>query len=397
MADIRILSTMKYTPRNSTIEQLKPWYISKARGALSGNLVKFWLDYPDPNGQYTKQDPWAGTFCDDVYAVSRLLELLDFSDNPNNSDAAVEAFGKQIKADVEPYVIPYLNGTKIAQRAIYNRNRGGAGTTAQAQPTQPTQTAQTAQPVDPNQPPVQTPAQILAAEKTERTRLAKQFTNFMSGVHIVPSPRMANTVSHRLRESEKNAKNYLVNYTKLIDNGYSDVLEQQVKSTEFETWLKDLAKLTPTDPINKRLAIYFGGPGTGKTTRALKESNDRYIGCNSSMYPADLMEYYDVKNGVSNFKHSILWESVEQGLTLTLDEINLLSLECLRFLQTLLDNKSTIWYKGDHVVVHPDFKIIGTMNLEVNGVTYGLPEPLVDRAATLEEFKGSPEILGQFF
>ena len=32
-------------------------------------------------------------------------------------------------------------------------------------------------------------------------------------------------------------------------------------------------------------------------------------------------------------------------------------------------------------------KIIGTMNLSINGMTYGLPEPLVDRCEEMKQFK----------
>ena len=37
--------------------------------------------------------------------------------------------------------------------------------------------------------------------------------------------------------------------------------------------------------------------------------------------------------------------------------------------------------------------VIGTMNLSVNGMVYGLPEPLVDRCAEMKKFALSAEQL----
>ena len=65
---------------------------------------------------------------------------------------------------------------------------------------------------------------------------------------------------------------------------------------------------------------------------------------------------------------------------------NLLPFESLRFLQTILDGKTEFIYKGKTVKIVDGFKIIGTMNLVVNGCTYGLPEPLVDRAEDLRKY-----------
>ena len=91
-------------------------------------------------------------------------------------------------------------------------------------------------------------------------------------------------------------------------------------------------------------------------------------------------------NGQATFKPSALWRSMVDGTPIVLDEINLLPFDSLRFLQTILDGKAEFLYKGNTVKIADGFKIIGTMNLTVNGMTYGLPEPLVDRAEDMQKF-----------
>ena len=116
------------------------------------------------------------------------------------------------------------------------------------------------------------------------------------------------------------------------------------------------------------------------------------------MLPDDLMRTFDFNddNGNPVFKPSTLRLAMENGLPIIFDEINLLSFDCLRLLQTLTDGKSTINYNGDTITVKDGFKIIGTMNLTVNDQVYNLPEPLVDRAASITEFKLSPEELAAY-
>ena len=82
---------------------------------------------------------------------------------------------------------------------------------------------------------------------------------------------------------------------------------------------------------------------------------------------------------------------MKEGRPVILDEINLLTLECLRAIQALLDNKTEVMIAGKKVEIKDGFMAIGTMNLEVGGVTYGLPDPLVDRAAVIKKFELGPD------
>ena len=141
--------------------------------------------------------------------------------------------------------------------------------------------------------------------------------------------------------------------------------------------------------INKRLKIYYGAAGTGKTTMAMTEISrpENVIVCNGSMDSNDLL--YDFtfdENGKPQFIPGLLYKAAENGEVVLLDEINLLNDEVLRFLQGITDNKDSFAAKNNTIHIKPGFMVIGTMNLTVNGRCYPLPEPLIDRAIELKEF-----------
>jgi hypothetical protein len=212
--------------------------------------------------------------------------------------------------------------------------------------------------------------------------LMKFFTEFQ----FEPNFRFVNSLSLALSISREKATNYICNYFELIDSPYAREICEKVKSAEFKEILANLGVLTPTKTVNNRFKLYYGSQGTGKTTKAMVETNGRCMVCNNSMLPSDLMEDFVFDNGQATFKPSALWRSMVDGTPIVLDEINLLPFDSLRFLQTILDGKTEFLYKGNTVKIADGFKIIGTMNLTVNGMTYGLPEPLVDRAEDMQKF-----------
>ena len=99
------------------------------------------------------------------------------------------------------------------------------------------------------------------------------------------------------------------------------------------------------------------------------------------------MEDFAFNDGKPAFNGSILKKCITEGLPIVLDEINLLPYETLRYLQGLLDGKTEFIHKNETIHIKDGFKIIGTMNLSINGMTYGLPEPLVDRCEEMKQFK----------
>ena len=228
--------------------------------------------------------------------------------------------------------------------------------------------------------------EISPEEKVERA--LGGLLDFFSEFSFTPNFRFVNTLALMLHNGDtKEAKSYVTNYFRLIDSPYAVEVKQKMRSDEFSAILKDLCAVAPTERINNRFKIYFGDAGTGKTTIAQSECENRCVVCNNSMLPSDLMEDFVFDGGKPSFKPSVLWECMEQGKPLVLDEMNLLPFDSLRFLQGVLDNKAEFTYKGHKVTIANGFQIIATMNLVVNGAVFNLPEPLVDRSAEIKEFK----------
>lgn len=226
------------------------------------------------------------------------------------------------------------------------------------------------------------------------TRGLKNLINFFKEFSFEPNYRFVNTLAFKKAENNNSAMAFVSNYFRLIDSPYSNEVSEKIKSREFKMILDDIScNGAPTKTINKRFKIYFGSAGTGKTTLAQKESDNRCVVCNNSMLPSDLMEDFCFADGKPSFKPSALWNCMTEGKPIVLDEINLLPFDSLRFLQGILDGKSEFTYKGNTVTIKDGFKVIGTMNLSIGGMVYGLPEPLVDRCADMREFTLSAENL----
>lgn len=215
----------------------------------------------------------------------------------------------------------------------------------------------------------------------------KRMMSFFTEFSFTPSLRFVNTFAYMACKDRKSACDYVYNYFALMDSSYTNEIRQKMQSTEFNQIVDDIAQYgMPKEHINTRLKIYYGSAGTGKTTLAQEEAENRCIVCNSSMLPSDLMEDFIFKDGQPDFNPSLLWECMEEGRKVVLDEINLLPFDSLRFLQGIVDGKTEFYYKNRPVHIAEGFQIIGTMNLSLGGMTYGLPEPLVDRCAETREF-----------
>ena len=218
-------------------------------------------------------------------------------------------------------------------------------------------------------------------DKKTATEAINKLIKFFTEFNFTPSYRFVNSFA-----IAKDPKQYVRNYFMVQDHPYAKEISDKIKSYEFNSII-DLLKnsnCSPT-PINTRLELYYGEPGTGKTTRAMDIAESCII-CSSDMLPADLMQNFVFKDGKADFDPSDLWIAMEQGKSIVLDEVNMLPFESLRFLQGITDGKATFNYKGHEIKIHPDFKIYATMNLNVNGQCIPLPAPLVDRSYQIIEF-----------
>ena len=244
-------------------------------------------------------------------------------------------------------------------------------------------------------PKVEAEEAVKAEPTIDKTQVLKnsleKMINFFSEFSFAPSFRFINTLAHM---SIKASKNFVANYFALTDSPYVMEVKEKIKSAEFDEILKGIRSYgEPAHTVNNRLKVYYGAAGTGKTTLAQSETDNRCIVCNASMLPADLMEDFVFTDGHPDFNPSLLYDCMEKGLPIVLDEINLLPFDSLRFLQGITDGKSIVSYKNREIHIKEGFQIIGTMNLTLGGATYGLPEPLVDRCSEIREFNLTAEQL----
>ena len=225
-------------------------------------------------------------------------------------------------------------------------------------------------------------------EVIDKKEALTKLIDFFSEFNFAPSLRFVNTLAFN-----DNVISYVTNYFLIQDFEYANEISEKVKSIEFKdiiTRIREGSK--PSNIINGRMKLYYGEPGTGKTTQAMKEA-EKCIVCSSDMLPADLMQNFAFNDGKAGFEKSDLWIAMEEGQTIVLDEINMLPFESLRFLQGITDGKAELDYKGFNIQINPNFQIIGTMNLTLGGITMGIPAPLVDRCSDIKKFALDAECL----
>ena len=226
--------------------------------------------------------------------------------------------------------------------------------------------------------------------KSDKKELAQMLIDFFIEFDYDVSTRFINTVARFNTTEEINE--YVKNYFKLSGNRNYARVQNKLKSTEWGIISKKLRALKAPDEINTRLEVYFGPQGTGKTTVAIKNS-DNVMVCHSGMLPQDMLEDFKFDDGKPSFDKSVFYTALEDGKTIVLDEFNLLPFETIRFLQSIFDGKKELIYKNRVIKIHDDFKAIATMNLFVNGIEFSLPEPIVDRCEVIKEFKPNASLL----
>lgn len=220
----------------------------------------------------------------------------------------------------------------------------------------------------------------------------KDFLKFFSETSFKPSIRMIDTLS---RLNLTNGQNYIKWFMELINHPDREVIVPKLKSDEWKnihSQMLDIYKKVGTsiDPINTRLEIVYGPNGTGKTFDVIKQYQEKYpdigvMACSSSMSSAeDLLQVFDFEEGGKPvFKDSPLTEAIKKDQPVILEEARLMQQSAMAFLQSLLDCKDYVDTCRGRLYIGPNFKVIMTMNLEVNGVVYELPEPIVDRAQVI--------------
>ena len=219
--------------------------------------------------------------------------------------------------------------------------------------------------------------------------LRKFFVEFQ----FSPNARFINTFALRCVESFDSGRKYATNYFKLIDSPFAQAVEEKMKSPEFNSIMGIFSLNKPSRVINTRLKVYFGEPGSGKTTRAMKEADNLCVICKGDTQPEQLLQDFDFDRGQPGFMSSAFSKAIKEGKTIVLDEFNTLPLYTQKLLQGILDNKPSFEFKGETVQIHPNFNVIATMNLFIQGAAMSLPEAIVDRCSDIVEFEPSDKDL----
>ena len=220
----------------------------------------------------------------------------------------------------------------------------------------------------------------------EKKEICLSLFKFFSEWQIEPQTRFVASIASQ--PNTEAAKEFVAGYFRLTNNPYASEIEEKLKSPEASKLFADATSKLGWRSCNTRLELYFGPPGSGKTSAAIAAHPDAdVVVCDASMSPDELFRGFTFEEGKPVFKGSPLATAMKEGKVVILDEINLLSRECLRALQAVTDGKPTATVGTEKINIKDGFRIVGTMNLVVDGNTEGIPGPLVDRAAVIKETK----------
>ena len=170
----------------------------------------------------------------------------------------------------------------------------------------------------------------------------KEFRNFFKEFEYEPDPRTLNTIAH-IEGAEGKAK-FILASAKVEGRDEEIVasMASKMTSAEFKAMADRQDAIAKGDAINKRLVIYFGSAGTGKTTKAMADNPTAEVIIGSaSQDPDDLFSRFD---------------------------------------------PATKTYVLTALGIADGFQVIVTMNLETNFGKTPLPSPLVSRAKEIVDF-----------
>jgi len=216
-----------------------------------------------------------------------------------------------------------------------------------------------------------------------RFELYNTIVNFCKDFEYKPDPRFMDTLI-----DVKDIDNYFIDFMQLTnyDSELVEMAKSKFKSAEWKEIKKQLSKIVrKNEKINKRLAIYYGSAGTGKTTTALKEypSAVKIVG-SASQDPDDVFTRFDPAS--KDYVLTEIGNAMVNGLPIIIDEGNLYNQVVWQRLQGCLDNSEKVSDRNRELTIKNGFKVIVTMNLETNLGKTPLPNPVVSRAMEIRNF-----------
>ena len=256
---------------------------------------------------------------------------------------------------------------------------------------------------------------LVKLTKTDYNAYCKQFSkltqdlkSFMKDFYYELDNRQINVL---LSQDAPDCINYIKSCMILsgVDENIVADLDNKSKSIEWENLnnrIIEWRNLNFTKAVNKRLQIFFGKPGLGKTTEAhrIAVMHDKLADARNvltfqasmGLMAEDLFSAY---NPVSKrYELTAIGIAAKEGRCVIIDEVNNLNPDCLRVLQTLLDNSKTL--NDNHgfgdIEIKEGFMVIFTMNEKTNDGRFTLPDALISRAFKVINFNKdfTPEWVG---
>lgn len=218
---------------------------------------------------------------------------------------------------------------------------------------------------------------------------ASKLSAFLTEFKMTAQNRMINTMSGMDRAQQSA---YLVSYAELTANEYAGDLKAKCESAEFDAVSGIIAGLERDNWANRRIEILYGPAGSGKTTAAMMENPGAKVKvCHEELSADELFRGFDFQDGKPVFVGSEVEEAMRLGLPVVLDEINLLPRQTLRAMQAVTDGKPEVSVNNHVIKIADGFRIVGTMNLNIDGQIAPIPGPLVDRCYRLRYVEATPE------
>jgi len=275
----------------------------------------------------------------------------------------------------------FVRGAQTNGKAFFADDLKGASAPA-AQPKQPKQ--KPAQPA--SQPKAatakpSTPTTLSKAQMDANNQIAQGLIRLCDGFGFAIDPRTINTLKYA-----DDPAAFIVKAMEL--EGFDETLTKDAAKQCTNGEAVELFKAAKAAPsmsgrINRRLEVFYGPAGTGKTTLALSENpNAKVMAGSAGLDPDDLFTIIDP--ATKTWAKTDLALAMERGEPIIIDEINLYNAVVLQRLQAVTDNKSAIVDRGIELPIADGFKIVATMNLETNMGKTPLPDPLVSRCARIE-------------
>ena len=224
-------------------------------------------------------------------------------------------------------------------------------------------------------------------EIKKRNNLADQLNNFGGDWGFYIDDRIKDSLKYQ--PTKELRQQFLIYASELsgLDESLIQVCKDKLNSAEFEQISNDLDSIKSVNTrINKRLVIYYGEAGSGKTYQAIqKYGGKNFAVASATEKPSELFTTFNPTT--NSYEKTLLSQCMENGETYIYDEGNLASRYIWERLQGVLDNTTEIVDRGIRIHIKEGFKLVTTMNLKTNLGKFPLPTPIISRAEEIKKFE----------